>query len=303
MPRGKPLFTFTGRAHGDTAYTLAFSPDGRLLSASGEKTAKLWTFGKDGDSTREFRRLVGHERAVHAAAYSPDGLFIATASADRTVRVWNGAGGGFLRTLTGAKDWIYTVTFTPDSRRVVAGTYDGGVLIWRVDNGVLEQTLATRPGATRLVTASLPEANQEKKAEVKMVEPVKIADGLAFPDGPAYNGKGYIFVSNCNADTITRLDDASNKTAAFHRAVDKFTFLKTNGMTFYEDGTLFACDFERKAILQIHPDGRMELYADKCDDQGFKGPNDLAFDPEGNLYFTDPTGSDEKNPVGCVSGC
>ena len=296
---GKPLFSFSGRVHNDTAYTLTFSPDGkRMLSAGGDKTAKLWTLGADAESSRAFRTLEEHSKAVHAAVFSPDGLLIATASADKTVALWSGVGGGHLRTLTGANDWVYAVTFTPDSRYVIAGTYDGTLLVWRTDDGTLEKTFSTRPNALRLAAVAL---SQEKgrKEEPKLNEPVKVADGFIFPEGPAYDGKGGVYVSNCNADYINKLDK-DGKSLSFKRSDDHYTFEKTNGMTFYEDGSLFACDFGRKAILQIFPNGRMENYADKCDDAGFKGPNDLAFDPEGNLYFSDPTGSDEKNPVGCV---
>ena len=32
----------------------------------------------------------------------------------------------------------------------------------------------------------------------------------------------------------------------------------------------------------------------------FKGPNDLVFAANGDLYFTDPKGSDQENPIGAV---
>ena len=129
---GKPLFTFTGRVHNDTAYTLAFAPDGRhLLSAGGDKIAKMWTLGADADSSREFRRLGNHADAVHAGAFSPDGLLAATASADKTVNLWSGVGGGWLRTLTGANDWLYAVAFSPDSQFVAAGLAKGEpAVVW-----------------------------------------------------------------------------------------------------------------------------------------------------------------------------
>src|SRR5581483_7240379 len=129
---------------------------------------------------------------------------------------------------------------------------------------------------------------------------VKVGDGLQFPEGPAYDGKGNVVVSNCSADYVTRFDAQGHATVLYKAAADSFTFQKTNGMTYYKDGSLFVCDFGRNAIIRIHPDGKQEVYADRCDGQPFKGPNDLAFDPHGNLYFSDPAGSDEKNPIGCV---
>ncbi len=302
---GKPLFTFSGRAHNDTAYALAFSPDGaHLLSAGGDKVAKLWTVGTDSDSTREFRRLGVHEGAVHCAAFSADGLTVATGGADRTVNLWSGVGGGWLRSLTGAADWIYAVAIAPDNRHVAAGTYDGTVLIWRIADGVLERTLTTRRTAAAMtVVAAAPRSAAGGAAAQqpgpKPTEPVLAASGFEFPEGPAYDGKGNVFVSNCNSDYIAKLEPAG-RAIQFKAATDRFTFEKTNGLTFHEDGVLFACDFGRKAIVQVMPDGRMESYADKFGDEGFKGPNDLAFDPGGSLYFTDPAGSSAKSPTGCV---
>ncbi len=294
----KPLFSFTGIIHGDTAYTLAFSPDGaRMLSASGDHSAKLWTLGSDSEHSREFRKMELHSKAVHSAVYSADGMFIATASADRTVNLWSGLDGGWLRTLEGAKDWVYAVVFTPDNQHVIAGAYDGELRIWRVADGLPEARFSTLPSTTRL-TSLYPSRTTPKK-EQKLHEPIKVADGFAFPEGPAYDGKGNVFVSNCNADYVSKLD-VSGKSLAFKHADDRFTFEKTNGMTFYQDGSLFVCDFGRNAILLIRPDGTTEMYADKWEDKGFKGPNDLAFDPEGNLYFSDPAGSDAKNSIGCV---
>ena len=133
-----------------------------------------------------------------------------------------------------------------------------------------------------------------------MPELIKMGEGIKFAEGPAYDGKGNLYVSNCDADYITRFDAEGKAEVVFPHTEDRFTYEKTNGMTFAQDGSLFACDFGRNAIVQIHPDGRMELYADKCEDQGFRGPNDLAFDPQGNLYFSDPTDSDAENPIGCV---
>jgi gluconolactonase len=135
---------------------------------------------------------------------------------------------------------------------------------------------------------------------VALYEPIKVGDGLKAPEGPAYDGLGNVVVSNTGADYVTRFDEQGKAEVLWRASSTAFTFQKTNGMTYYRDGSLFVCDFGRKVIIRIYPDGRQELYADQYDGQPFKGPNDLAFDPRGNLYFTDPKGSDEHTPTGCV---
>jgi gluconolactonase len=136
--------------------------------------------------------------------------------------------------------------------------------------------------------------------QAALYEPVKVGDGLKAPEGPAYDGLGHVAISNTGADYVTRFDAQGKAEVLWRSSASIFTFQKTNGMTYSRDGSLFVCDFGRKAIIRIYPDGRQELYADQCGGQTFKGPNDLAFDPQGNLYFTDPKGSDEHTPTGCI---
>lgn len=130
----------------------------------------------------------------------------------------------------------------------------------------------------------------------------RVCDGLEFPEGPAWDGRGHLFVSNCGADYITRvaLDGALERRWLSAADTGPGGFRKTNGMAFHRDGSLFACDFGRNAIVRVGPDRRCEVVADRCEGRPFRGPNDLAFDPKGNLYFTDPVGSNEHSPVGCV---
>ena len=66
--------------------TLAFSEDSsELLIAFGNGTAVVWDL-----TAREMRLLLGgHDRAVTAAAYTPDGRNIVTSSTDGTVRFWD----------------------------------------------------------------------------------------------------------------------------------------------------------------------------------------------------------------------
>ena len=65
-----------------------FSPDGRrILTASADKTARLW----DSATGAPIGEPMRHEDEVVDAAFSPDGARIATASKDRTARLWDAA--------------------------------------------------------------------------------------------------------------------------------------------------------------------------------------------------------------------
>jgi WD40 repeat protein len=81
----QPIATLTGHTVG--VKTVAFSRDGHtLVTASRDGTAKLW----DVDNQQLIATLTGHTGVVYGAAFSPDGApLLATAGADRTVRLWD----------------------------------------------------------------------------------------------------------------------------------------------------------------------------------------------------------------------
>jgi WD40 repeat protein len=67
----------------------------------------------------EVRRLVGHQNSIVGMAFSPDGAKLATASWDRTVRVWDvNTGKQFLR--LEHDDYVQSVAFSPDGKLIAS---------------------------------------------------------------------------------------------------------------------------------------------------------------------------------------
>lgn len=121
----------------------------------------------------------------------------------------------------------------------------------------------------------------------------KVASGLKFPEGPAWDGKDTLYVSNCYGDWITRIQ--GEKADSFVTAPTKpYAFEKTNGLTVYKDGSIFACEYGKGAILRFFPGGRCEAVSEGYQGNKFNRPNDLAFAPDGSLYFTDPKSYDRN---------
>jgi WD40 repeat protein/predicted Ser/Thr protein kinase len=84
---------------------------------------------------RDVRTLWGHLAPVCEVATSPDGLLIATASKDRTAKVWELATGREISTFSGHTEVVRAVAFLPDGRRVVSCGGDGTIRIWESNTG------------------------------------------------------------------------------------------------------------------------------------------------------------------------
>jgi WD40 repeat protein len=128
---------------------LAFSPDGRTLAAVTEAPVRL-TFNPDTRAlvqvkenaalhlwdleTKAGRALTGHTDAILGLSFHPGGKLVATASWDRTVRLWGATpeSQAVLDRYFGATEKPYCVAFTPEGRYLAAGLENGTIAILRV---------------------------------------------------------------------------------------------------------------------------------------------------------------------------
>ncbi|MGZ6366690.1 MAG: protein kinase domain-containing protein [Ktedonobacteraceae bacterium] len=77
----------------------------------------------------------GHTSRVTAVSWSPTGTHIATASFDKTVRIWDTAHGFSVITYRGHWDRVQAITWSPDGKRVASASDDGTVQIWDPTTG------------------------------------------------------------------------------------------------------------------------------------------------------------------------
>ncbi|MCT7976797.1 nSTAND1 domain-containing NTPase [Laspinema olomoucense] len=90
-------------------------------------------------TVREVNRLEQHKNSVVSVTFSNDGELIATASTDKTVKLFT-ADGRLVQTLNGHEKSVTRVAFSPDGQTIASTSTDGTIKLWQRD-GTLIRTL------------------------------------------------------------------------------------------------------------------------------------------------------------------
>ncbi|PGG98441.1 hypothetical protein AJ79_08882 [Helicocarpus griseus UAMH5409] len=69
---------------------------------------------------------------VEAVMFSSDGKQIASASEDKTIRLWDASTGNHQKTLADHSDWVTAVVFSPDGKQITSASCDQTVRLWDV---------------------------------------------------------------------------------------------------------------------------------------------------------------------------
>ena len=186
---GKELRRF-GEAR--VAFTLAFSPDGKMLVsdvggpvalfdvASGKMLAPLtdvrgasWiAFAPDGkavavaqntngfgvwelDGAAKTRKRFGNEeRQTTCTAFSRNGRMLATGGADKIIYLLDPTTGKELGRLIGHEKEVYRLAFSPDGRKLISVSPDDSLRLWDVTEGRLLRVLDSKHGLSKTAAFS-----------------------------------------------------------------------------------------------------------------------------------------------------
>lgn len=84
--------------------------------------------------------IVAHDTWVRCVAVSPNCQWIASASGDRTVKIWSAQTGKHSRTLRRHSGWVRGVAFSPDNQTIASVSSDRTLRLWDVQTGELRRT-------------------------------------------------------------------------------------------------------------------------------------------------------------------
>ena len=101
-------------------------------------------------------------------------------------------------------------------------------------------------------------------------------------EGPAWDGGGLLF-THIPAGVIMRYDPVTGRSTAFRTGANQ-----ANGLMLDRDGRLFACEGGARRVVRYEAQGGVTVLADGFDGKKLNIPNDLAIDPQGRVWFTDP---------------
>ena len=120
-----------------------------------------------------------------------------------------------------------------------------------------------------------------------------LISGYDSPEGPAFDRDGNLYFVNWLSSSIVKLTLDGVASESFN------TGGIPAGLAFHRDGSLYVADEgdEIHGILRI-ADGQATILVNEYEGKPLNGANDLVFDRDGVLYFSDPWRSSRANPIG-----
>lgn len=116
----------------------------------------------------------------------------------------------------------------------------------------------------------------------------------SFLEGPSFDRHGNLYVTDIPYGRVFRIDAGGDWSLVAE--YDGWP----NGLKIHRDGRIFIADYKRGIVLLDPQRGAVTPFLTHSRSEGFKGVNDLFFDADGTLYFTDQGQTGQQDPTGRV---
>ena len=166
-------------------------------------------------------KFKGHTDGVYAAAYSPDGKYIATASLDSTLKLWDATTGKEIKTYGGTgghTKQVIALAFSQDGSMLASGSTDNTLKVWDVPVNAPIRSFKTNDTTTAVALSpdGLKLAIGGKDGSLKLVTPAEFKELVKFEAGH----QGAITALSFSGNNLTLASVGVDRTLRYWNVAD-----------------------------------------------------------------------------------